>query len=175
MPNFLDEMAAQASEVLSPNRFKMSITFPSIINAQAESFLSEYFILAAEVPSKTIGTIEIPVYGGHKLKVPGDVVVPDFTFTVMQDPLYALYRAFKRWHEYMNSIQSGLRAPDITVFGSATIKQLNSVNQTIQSWELFKIFPTDPGAIPFDKNSTDEFVQYDVSLAVNDIITELAF
>jgi len=173
MPNYLDEMLVQASEVLRSNRFKMSIVFPSIINAQPESFLSEYFILAAEVPSKTIGIIEIPVIGGNKLKVPGDTVVPDFTFTVMQDPLYLLYRAFHRWSEYINSIQSGLRAPDISVFGSMTINQLDFAGQTRQSWELVKIFPTDPGSISFDKNSTDEFEQYDISVACNDILTNL--
>ena len=173
MPNYLDEMASKAGEILRPNRFRMKLFFPTIIGAQQASDLSEFFVLSSEAPAKTLGILEVPVTGGHVYKVPGDTVVPDWNCTMILDSNMTIYKALMRWQEFCNSLQSGLRANDLSLYGSAELSQLDGINQVVQTWELLKIFPTEVSPITYSKESRDELGQTDVSFAINDIVTNL--
>ncbi len=173
MTNFLDTFASQAGEILRPNRFKMILHFPSIIGGEEAGKKSTVFVLSAEVPSKSIGVLEIPVEGGHVYKQAGDTTVPDFSTTMIADSGMVIYRALQRWQEFINSIQAGTRANDLTMFGTAEVQMLDGINQVVQSWEFLKIFPTEIGALTLSKEEKDSFSQFDITFSVNDIITNL--
>lgn len=171
MTNYIDQMIAQAGTVLRGNRFRMALTFPPVLAAITEGKQAEFFCLSSEMPSKTLGTLEIPVYGGNKLKVPGDTVVPDWSSTLLLN--IKIYRAILRWQELCNSITLGTRANDFSIFGSASVSLLDGLNQTVQTWNFINIWPTDPGTISLSKEETDSYMQHDVSWIINDIQTNL--
>lgn len=173
MPNFIDAMVAQVEEVLRPNRFKVKITFPAAIVANDITPTFEYYCIATDVPSRTIGTIEVPLYGGKKLKIPGDSTIPDWSCTIIQDKGMKIYKAMQRWCEFIDSYKTGLRANPLAIFGAATVQQMDNINQPVQTWEMALIFPTDPGNVSMSKDDTDTYAQFDVNWTINDILTDL--
>jgi hypothetical protein len=50
---------------------------------------------------------------------------------------------------------------------------MDGLNQTVQTWELVKIFPTSIGELALSKEDKDSYLQFDSSFACNDIITNL--
>lgn len=173
MVNFIDSIMAQNGKILRPNRFKVTLYFPDVIVAQIAVLKSTVFALSTSVPSKETGIIEIPAYGGTPIKVPGDVTVPDWSCTFQADPDMTIYRALQRWKEFCSSTITGLRANDLVLFGGAEVQQMDGLNQTVQTWELVKIFPTSIGELALSKEDKDSYLQFDSSFACNDIITDL--
>lgn len=173
MTNFIDQLAAVSGSILRGNRFKMKILFPPIIAAIAETEQSEYFCISTDIPAKTLGVIEVPVYGGNKLKYPGDTVVPDWSCQLFIGPDTKIYRAIHRWAEFCNSVQLGIRANDLSLFGGAEVSLLDGLNQTAQKWVMVKIFPNDPGTLSLNKGDNDSYMTLDVSWTINDIMTNL--
>jgi len=168
---FIDKMVAEAGETLRGNRFKMKILFPAILAVPDAISRSEFNCLATEAPGATIGTLEKPIYGGHKLKVPGNKVIPDWSCQLRLDGDLVTYRAIIKWIEYADSIATGLRAPDISVFGGAEIKLYSGSDEVKQTWLLKYIFPTDPGPLSFSKEDADAEITQDISWTINDILT----
>ena len=173
MVNFIDTVVAQSGKILRGNRFKVTINFPTLIGGQLAGQKSTIFALSTSMPSKELGVVEIPAYGGMVAKVPGDVTVPEWSCTLIVDPDMMIYRALQRWREAMNSSLTGLRANDLVFYGSADVQLLDGVNATVQSWELVKIFPTSIGEIALSKEDRDSFLQFDTTFAVNELITNL--
>ncbi len=173
MANFLDSFASLAGDILRPNRFKLKIHFPSIIGADNATNLTEVFAINTEIPSKTLGILEVPIQGGHVYKQAGDTTVPDWSVTLIADADMTIYRALQRWSEFCNSIQTGIRTNDLILFGGAEVQMLDGANQTVQMWEFVKIFPTEVGNLTLSKEEKDSFSQFDVNFSVNDIITNL--
>lgn len=173
MGNFVDTIMAQNGRILRPNRFKVTIFFPDAIVAQIGTLKSTIFALSTTVPSKELGIIEVPAYGGTPIKVPGDNTVPDWSCTFQYDPDMIIYRALQRWKEFCNSTITGIRANDLVLFGGAEVQLMDGLNQTVQTWEMIKIFPTSVGELSLSKEDKDSFLQGDVNFAVNDIQTNL--
>ena len=165
----IEEMMAIAGGVLRGNRFKMKVYFPPILALLEETNTIEFYVMSDSIPGKTVGTIEVPVVGGAKFKVPGDVVVPDFSFSYMHDTNMKIRKAFDKWIEYIYSNATGMSRNDATVFGNVEITQLSTTDDVVNIWEMLLVFPSDPGSVEHDKGSNDEYMTSDVSLIVNDI------
>ena len=170
---FIDKMVAETGEVLRGNRFKMTLYFPAILGLPEASKKAEFNVVSTEMPSAQIGTIEIPIFGGHKVKVAGNKVIPEWSCNMLLDGDMKTYRAISMWLEYIDSIETGLRSPDASMFGHAKIQLLNGAMQSAQTWQLKYIFPTDGGSISLSKEDTDAPLSHDISWVINDIITDM--
>lgn len=173
MTNFIDEQLAKTGSILRGNRFKVTVFFPALISALKATKEISTFATSTTIPDKSLGTVEIPAYGGNVVKQPGDVTVPEWSLTMICDKDMLMYRSLLRWKEALVSTSTGLRTNDLVLLGGAEVSLLDGLNQTVQSWMLVKIFPTQIGEISLDKSSRDEFISFDCTFSVNDIITQL--
>jgi hypothetical protein len=64
-----------------PNLFKIKISAPAGYDLTAV----EYLCRAASLPSSTLGTIEIPMNAGRRLKMGGDRTFSEYSTTILND------------------------------------------------------------------------------------------
>ena len=93
-----------------PNLFKVILDFPANVKSavnwkkntggkyQGSSVteLGEFVCRAAQLPSSTIGVVEVP-FRGRMLKIAGDRTFEPWTVTIMNDHDYKLRSAFEVW------------------------------------------------------------------------------
>jgi len=175
MSNFIDSALEKTGRILRGNRFKADIFFPVALVAQGVQDRFSTFIQATEIPSSEIPAVEVPVGFGAVVKVPGDKTPPaDFNCTmILGEESVAIYRVMKRWQESMASNLTGLRGQGLAFYGGMTVQLYGNINNVEQQWEMIKIFPTSVGPLSLDKSSRDDYLTFDVSFVVNEVITNL--
>ena len=121
----------------------------------------EFMCKAAQLPSTTLGMIEIP-YQGRKIKIAGDRTYEDWTITVFNNVDWVLKDAFEDWVKSINdpveNIGSGAHA-DYKRDGK--VDQLDMNGDVIASYNIIGSFPTNIAAVElaFDTNDTvEEFI-----------------
>ena len=173
MVKTIDELKAVLG-VVRPNRFNAKILFPGLIPGIETTDLTDIYIMSTSVPSRELGTLEIPVKGGSTLKLPGDEVFADWTCTIMLDKDMKIYRAIEAWMEAIKSPNTGLRLNDLaSVFASIQLEQLDGANGVIQTWQLLLAFPTSLGEVTMSKEEKDSYSQFDVTFAYSLRTTDL--
>ena len=78
-----------------PNLFKVTVTPPRATGYDVKSF--EYLCRSGSLPSATMGTIELPMNGGRRLKIGGDRVFTEWTSTVLNDEKFILRSVLEKW------------------------------------------------------------------------------
>jgi len=169
----VNEYIAKLKSTVNPNRFRAKINFPSFLESNDASDLSEFMIQSTSVPSVDIGVIEIPIHGGEKLKVAGDKTYADWTATLICDVDFVLYKNFMKWSEYLKSTIAGTKAADFTYKVAIELTQLDGANQPIQTWSLIGAFPISIGELTMSTEDTDSYSTFDVTLSYDFMVTNL--
>jgi hypothetical protein len=79
-----------------PNLFKVQVTPPTgFLAADFASF--EYLCRSGSLPSATLGTIEIPMNGGRRLKLGGDRTFAEWTSTILNDEDFKIRSVMEKW------------------------------------------------------------------------------
>lgn len=148
-----------------PNLFRVVMAFPSFaIESGTESNKMEFLCKSAQLPSATMGIIEVP-FRGRQLKIPGDRTFEEWTITVINDNDFAIRNAFERWSDKLNSMRGniGVNNPS-EIMANATVEQLDQTGEIAKAYDMIGIFPSEVSAIELSYESTDEIEEFTVTL-----------
>ena len=107
----LDDFKARVqADFARPNLFQVDLTFPqTIITNTGLTELGKFTVRAANLPSSTMGVIEVP-FRGRVLKIAGDRTFEPWTITVMNDSKFSLRTAFEVWLEAIQASNENFTA-----------------------------------------------------------------
>ena len=145
-----------------PNLFQCSITAP-VFGQMNLQFLGK----ATHIPASTIAKLEIP-FRGRNLAIPGDRTFNDWTVTILNDPDWQNRTAMEEWmNQISNHSQNTSSLPAANVYGQATVQQLGRSGNTIRTYRLQDIMPTEVAQIELTMDSGGTPEEYAVTFAVN--------
>jgi hypothetical protein len=162
--NLNDFKGALKLEGARPTLFSASINFP--VGASDRDFT--FHCKAAQLPGKTIGTIEVP-YFGRKIKVAGDQTFAEWTVTVIHeekrhaDPTNVRSN-FELWMSNINTTVGNVRTLS-NYKANAAVRQYAKVGGSpIQLYSFKGMFPTDISPIDVSWESNDTIEEFTVTL-----------
>lgn len=157
-----------------PNLFKVMVTPPRTTGYDLPGF--EYLCRSGSLPSSTLGTIEIPMNAGRRLKMGGDRTFSEWTSTVLNDENYKIRSAIERWQNDIVKVNFdigviGNRSASIGaqdgngLYGSVMIYQLKEDGSSVPngSYRLVNCWPTDISAIDLSYDTTDAVEDFTVT------------
>ena len=145
-----------------PNLFQCSITAP-VFGQMNLQFLGK----ATHVPASGIAKLEVP-FRGRNLAVPGDRTFNDWSVTILNDPDWQNRTAMEEWmNQISNHSQNTSSLPAANVYGQATVQQLGRSGNTIRTYRLQDIMPTEIAQIDLTMDSGGTPEEYAVTFAVN--------
>jgi hypothetical protein len=161
-----------------PNLFKVQVTPPASFTAT--DFTSfEYLCRSGSLPSATLGTIEIPMNGGRRLKMGGDRTFTEWTSTVLNDENFKIRSLMESWQNnivktnYEISSTLGNRSASTAavgtspagLYGTVMIYQLKEDGSSVPngSYRLKNCWPSDISAIDLSYDTTDAVEDFTVT------------
>ena len=127
----------------------------------------EFLCKAAQLPASTIGNIDVP-FRGRQLKVPGDRSFADWTVTVLNDPQFAIRAAFEEWSARIT--HHAVNVSTLThsnIYGQATVVQMGRNGESLRTYRIEDIYPTEIAAIDLGMDTNDTVEEYAITFAVN--------
>ena len=156
-----------------PNLFRIDVTAPAAVPSLTNIYTS--LVRSAALPSATIGTIELPMNGGRRLKLGGDRVFTEWTSTVLNDESYLLRSSLESWQNKMvftnYEVNAGLgnRSAELNattgLYGTVLIYQLDEDGNSVPnaSYRLVNCWPSDISAIDLSYDTTDAIEDFTVT------------
>ena len=148
-----------------PNLFKIKISAPAGYDLTAV----EYLCRAASLPSSTLGTIEIPMNAGRRLKMGGDRTFADWTTTVINDSNHQIREALENLQkvygttDYNSETSKTRTGGTATEFSTILVEQLNQAGEVVYSYTLVNCWPQDISTIDLSYDSTDTLEEFTVT------------
>lgn len=149
------------------NLFKVTLTAPGF--DQAEKF--SYLCKGAQLPSSTLGLIEVPFMAGRRYKLAGDRTFAEWTTTVVNDSNQVIRKAIEQIQlqysttDYDSDVAKSLTGGDATDFGSLTVEQYDLAGNVVYTYKLFNCWPTEISTIDLSYDSTDTLEEFTVTWA----------
>ena len=157
-----------------PNLFKVQVTGPRTTGYEALSSF-EYLCRSGSLPSATLGTIEIPMNGGRRLKMGGDRTFSEWTSTVLNDENFKIRSVMEKWQndivktnfEISSTLGNRSAVADLTggLYGTVMIYQLkeDGTSAPAGSYRLVNCWPSDISAIDLSYDTTDAVEDFTVT------------
>jgi len=157
-----------------PNLFKVQVTPPASF-AAADFASFEYLCRSGSLPSATMGTIEIPMNGGRRLKMGGDRTFTEWTSTVLNDENFKIRSLMESWQnnivktnfEIKNTLGNRSAATGITggLYGTIQIYQLKEDGSSAIAggYRLVNCWPSDISQIDLSYDTTDAVEDFTVT------------
>jgi len=160
-----------------PNLFKVQVTPP--IGFTATDFTSfEYLCRSGSLPSATLGTIEIPMNGGRRLKMGGDRTFSEWTSTILNDEDFKIRSLMESWQN--NIVKTNFERTDLGnrsaataatattvagLYGTVMIYQLKEDGSSVPngSYRLKNCWPSDISQIDLSYDTTDAVEDFTVT------------
>ena len=164
MANISDFKAKLAGGGARANQFKVTMPFPGYASVGGEIEELAFLCRATSIPSMEIASIPVP-FRGRSIKIAGDRTIPDWSVTVYNDTNFKLRDAFERWQNGINNMSDneGLTNPvDYQV--DAFLDHLDRNGNTIKSYTLRGVYPTNIAGIPLDYEEQGAIEQFEVTL-----------
>jgi len=118
---------------------------------------------STQVPSLTMGTVEVP-YFGRKIKLAGDRIYSEWSTVIMLDEDFDVRSQLEDWSMAMNSAEGNIRTEIANAYKEDTqVKLYGKQGSVIRTYNLIGCWPSDIGPIELDWNSTDQISVYNVS------------
>jgi hypothetical protein len=122
---------------------------------------SEFLVQAAQIPSATIGPVEVP-YFGRKIKLAGDRTYVEWTTTVLNDEDFAIRNALEDWAQGINGNVGNTRTdPDYKQDG--TVIQYAKNGNQLREYKFIGLFPSEISTIELDWNTVDTVETFTVT------------
>ena len=164
MANISDFKAKLAGGGARANQFKVTMPFPGYASVGGEIEELAFLCRATSIPSMEITNINVP-FRGRAIKIAGDRTIPSWSVTVYNDTNFKLRDAFERWQNGINNMSDneGLTNPvDYQV--DAFLDHLDRNGNTIKSYTLRGVYPTNIFAIGLDYEEQANIEQFEVTL-----------
>ena len=164
MANISDFKAKLAGGGARSNQFKVTMPFPGDASVGGEIEDLAFLCRATSIPSMEITNINVP-FRGRAIKIAGDRTIPSWAVTVYNDTNFKLRNAFERWQNGINNMSDneGLTNPvDYQV--DAFLDHLDRNGNTIKSYTLRGVYPTNIAGIDLDYEEQGNIEQFGVTL-----------
>ena len=164
MANISDFKAKLAGGGARANQFKVTMPFPGYASVGGEIEELAFLCRATSIPSMEIANINVP-FRGRAIKIAGDRTIPSWSVTVYNDTNFKLRDAFERWQNGINNMSDneGLTNPvDYQV--DCFLDHLDRNGNTIKSYTLRGVYPTNIAGIPLDYEEAGAIEQFEVTL-----------
>ena len=164
MANISDFKAKLAGGGARANQFKVTMPFPGYASVGGEIEELAFLCRATSIPSMEVANIPVP-FRGRSIKIAGDRTIPSWSITVYNDTNFKLRDAFERWQNGINNMSDneGLTNPvDYQV--DAFLDHLDRNGNTIKSYTLRGVYPTNIAGIPLDYEEQGAIEQFEVTL-----------
>ena len=164
MANISDFKAKLAGGGARANQFKVTMPFPGYASVGGEIEELAFLCRATSIPSMEIANINVP-FRGRAIKIAGDRTIPSWSVTVYNDTNFRLRNAFERWQNGINNMSDneGLTNPvDYQV--DAFLDHLDRNGNTIKSYTLRGVYPTNIAGIDLDYEEQGNIEQFAVTL-----------
>lgn len=156
-----------------PNQFYVDLSLPSaLIGAIPNASLAEnrmkFYIKATSIPTMTTGRATLNFRGGE-YKIAGDKNFADWTFTVINDTDFLIRDAFERWNDLIVGNvdrDSAVEDDPMSYMSNGTVAQLSRNGNTLKTYLMTGVWPSEIGAIQLDMGSNDTVEEFDVTMAI---------
>lgn len=152
------------------NRYKVNLTFPSVIEAGGAAKKLSFTCKAASIPASIMGVAEAP-YMGRNIKFAGDVEFENWTITVLNDTDFIVRDAFTKWvdrilgHE-SNIAISGWESPT-NYMASGEVLQYGREDQILKTYKVEGMFPVRVSEIELGYEQNNAIQEFTVEMALN--------
>lgn len=172
-------MARTTSQFLSklkgggsrPNKFRVICPFPTyaIIGGETEdlSFLAK----AAQLPSSTLGVIEVP-FNGRKVRFAGDRIEEPWSITVLNDTDFKIRNAFERWQNGIRSHKNNVGLANMNDYVvDVVVEQLDMADNVIKTYTLESAWIEKVGAMELSYDSENQIGEFTVDFIYQNFIS----
>lgn len=152
-----------------PSLFRVVISNPF---DPAADIKVPFMVRATNVPSYSIGKIEIP-YFGRKIPIPGDRVWEDWNTTVMNDEDHIVKNSLELWHSRMNAFEGNIAQDGSSpnnYKSQATVTQFGKDGSELRIYQINGIFPLYIAPVELDWSSTDTVEEFAVTWAYDNMV-----
>jgi hypothetical protein len=183
-------MGALDIDFARPNLFQVDIALPGSagsaigvgssgsalagIAAADITRLASFTVKAAQLPSSTVGVVEVP-FRGRMLKIAGDRTFEPWTITIQNDTTHTLRQVFLQWMEAIQvheenatRIRYGQTAATsadyLNYMADMKVTQLDRRGNAIVSYTFRDCWPSNVAAIDLDYGSNDAIEEFTVEL-----------
>ena len=158
------------------NQFKVMLTFPDIATTggdgppgQSGTNLMDdmsFLCTSTTLPGQTIGTTTVK-FRGRELKLAGDSrTFTDWSFSVMNDTNFKIYRAFETWLNAINNMTDNTGVVATSLYQSTgSIIQLDRNGEPLKTYKFVGCFPNKLGDIALDYDTENTIESFDVDLS----------
>jgi len=169
MSGIQDFLGALTGGGARPNRFEVIVNFPAFAGGADEIRKTAFLVQSTSMPGAQLGTIEHP-YRGRQIKLAGDRTYDEWTASFVNDTDFAIYDAFERWHNAINSFNSntGFQAPS-DYMSTVTVYQLDNQDRRIKEKTIKYAWPTSMGPIELGQDTNDVLEIFEITFAYSDI------
>jgi len=169
------------TDLARPNLFTVNLDFPAKVKGTATANkkrgggyidgsdkLGKFMVRAAQLPSSTIGVVEVP-FRGRMLKIAGDRTFEPWTVTIMNDQDYRLRSAFEVWIGLIQ--QSDINHSELStgeLYKTMKVTQLSrQENASIVTYKFQNAYPSAISAIDLDWGSNDAIQEFTVEFQIS--------
>lgn len=126
----------------------------------------EFLAKAAQLPSSTIGAVEVP-YMGRTIKVAGNRTFADWTVTVLNDTDFAIRKLAETWMANINAHEGNVGPASIADYmKSGTVTQLDQTGAGIYTYDIKDIWPTEISEIDLGMDSNDTIEEFTITFSI---------
>lgn len=151
-----------------PNLFKVRVTPPAGISNLG---IFEFLCRSAQLPSATVGLIEVPMNGGRRLKMAGDRVFAEWTTTVLNDENFLVRSSIEKWQNSIVSTNYTLDSvgnrqfTENDLYSTVQVYQMDDSGQevTYATAQLINCWPSDISTIDLSYDTTDTVEEFTIT------------
>lgn len=147
-----------------PNQFDVTITLPTaitnLVNQERDITLK---VQAAQIPSSTVGVIQVP-YFGRFMKYAGDRSFQPWQVNVLNDEDFKFRHALETWSNLINEMVGNKRNGFLgnAYKTSALVRQYGKRGNILRTYKFDGIFPSQIAEINLEWASNDQIEQFSV-------------
>ena len=165
----ISDLTAALKTGARSNLFRVTLSTDSLGGDQETAF--SYLCKGAQLPSSTLGLIEVPFMAGRRYKIAGDRTFPEWTTTVINDSNQKIREAVENLQkkysttDYDSDIAKELTGSSPTDFTTITVEQYDLSGTVVYTYTLYNCWPTDISTIDLSYDSTDTLEEFTVTWA----------
>ena len=143
-----------------PTHFEVQIAIPTGFAASTQF---RFYVKGAQIPNKSIGTVELK-FLGRGIKYPGNAVYEPWQTTIYNDEAYTVRNALEIWQEEINSTEGNITPTNPFIYQSeAIVWQLDSAQNRVKQYNFINIWPSIMDPLDLDAEALDTPEEYAIT------------
>jgi hypothetical protein len=143
------------------------VTLPDLPGELTDQF--SYLCKGAQLPSSTLGLIEVPFMAGRRFKLAGDRTFPEWTTTIINDSNFRIRQALEELQklygvtDYESDISKERTGGSSTDFNTLEVEQYDLAGNVVYKYTLFNCWPSEISTIDLSYDSVDTIEEFTVT------------